>query len=123
MTKALRGLILDYGQVLTYAQPPEVVTTMARRARVEEGLFVDAYWQHRRAYDLGLTAPKYWGRVLDTCGIVAVASGADGAATVGALIDADAQSGLTFRESMWAWPEASARPVAGQRFCRTASTP
>lgn len=101
MGNALRGLILDYGQVLTYAQPPDVVTTMARRAMVEEGLFVDAYWQHRRAYDLGLTAPKYWARVLETCGIAAVAGDAGGAATVEALIDADAQSWLTFRESMW----------------------
>jgi putative hydrolase of the HAD superfamily len=101
MPNALRGLILDYGQVLTYAQPSTVVTTMAQRAKVEERLFVDAYWKHRREYDLGLSSPKYWARVLDTCGIAAVAGEAGDAATVEALIDADAQSWLTFRESMW----------------------
>lgn len=101
MTNALRGLILDYGQVLTYAQPATVITTMARRAKVEEGVFVDAYWKHRRAYDLGLTARKYWGRVLDTCAVATEGGDPDAAATVEALIDADAQSWLTFREAMW----------------------
>src|SRR5713101_855915 len=58
------GLILDYGNVLTYAQDQTWMDGAARRLGADAAAFRAAYWQHRHAYDADLTAAEYWGRVL-----------------------------------------------------------
>ena len=50
------GLILDFGEVLSYPQQEKDVAAMADVLHVEEARFRDAYWQSRRDYDLGLSA-------------------------------------------------------------------
>lgn len=88
------GLILDFGEVLTRAQPAHIVEHMARLARLPLDEFLARYWQHRLAYDGGLTGEAYWARVLDGAGGVPEAG-------VTELIEADAQSWCDFREEVW----------------------
>lgn len=97
---APRGLILDYGDVLSRPQRLDGLRTMAERLGVSADAFHAAYWQHRRAYDGGLPAAQYWGRVLETLGP------RDGEAATPAVVErlvaADVASWTDYREEMWA---------------------
>jgi putative hydrolase of the HAD superfamily len=87
------GLILDFGGVLTRAQPSHLVEEMARVAGLPIDDFQLRNWRHRGDYDGGLTGFEYWTRVLD---------GVDmSAATIAELIEADAASWSDFRPDMW----------------------
>src|SRR5579864_1520995 len=66
---------------------------MAALARLPPDQFLARYWQHRDAYDKGLSAAEYWRRVLD---------GLDVPETVGPqLMEADARSWSTYRAEVW----------------------
>jgi len=52
------GLILDFGEVLSYPQQEKDVAAMANVLHVDEARFRDAYWLSRREYDLGLPADE-----------------------------------------------------------------
>ena len=88
------GLILDFGEVLTRPQPQPVLEQMASLAGLPPGQFVSRYWQHRAAYDGGLTGTEYWTRVLD--GLPGLAP-----ETVPELIDLDVQSWSDYRAEVW----------------------
>ena len=88
-----KGLILDFGGVLTRAQPTDLVEEMARVAGLPIDDFQSRYWRHRGDYDGGLTGFEYWARVLDGVGV--------SVATIEQLIEADAASWSDFRPEMW----------------------
>ena len=93
------GLILDYGNVLTHTQDQAWMDPAARRLGADAAAFRAAYWEHRHAYDDGLTAAAYWDRVL-------AASRPDAGALVTAdlawLIDADIASWSVYHDEVWA---------------------
>lgn len=88
------ALILDFGEVLTRSQPPELVERMAGLAGMTLDDFARRYWRHRLAYDQGLTGAQYWGKVLDA---------ADGLPDelVARLVEADADSWSSYRPEVW----------------------
>ena len=61
---------------------------------VDRERFEQAYWRHRRAYDLGRRATDYWRDTLHDLGV------ADHA-VLESLIDLDVQSWTRYREPMW----------------------
>ena len=61
----IRHLLVDYGQVISTPLPEETITGLAALAGRPPGTFLDRYWHHRPAYDLGQPATEYWSRVLD----------------------------------------------------------
>jgi len=89
----VKGLILDFGEVLTRAQPLHLVEDMARLAGMAIDDFRARYWRHRADYDGGLTGIEYWARVLDGVDV--------SAATIEQLIEIDAASWSDFRPEVW----------------------
>ena len=57
-------LLVDYGMVISEAQPPQALQEMAALAGLELPAFVEGYWQHRPAYDRGAAARTYWSAVI-----------------------------------------------------------
>lgn len=94
--RGVRALILDFGGVLTYPQPDAIVQAMASRLAVNREVFERVYWQHRPAYDAGLSGPEYWQRVLAGLGWKA---GDD--ALIPRLIEQDVASWTAYREETW----------------------
>jgi putative hydrolase of the HAD superfamily len=92
-----RGLILDYGDVLSRPQRADSVAAMAARVRAGLDAFRAAYWAPRRQYDGGLPAAEYWQRVLGPLGV----SGAAAADLVPWLIARDVESWTDYREETW----------------------
>ena len=61
---SIRGLILDYGEVLSLPQPADALPGMAAAAQAAAQPFADAYWRYRGDYDRGMPATEYWQSVL-----------------------------------------------------------
>jgi len=59
-----RALLVDYGCVISRAQPQQAIAEMASVAELDVDEFVARYWEHRVAYDRGLDAGTYWSTVL-----------------------------------------------------------
>ena len=59
-----RQLLLDYGQVISTAQPTADVAALAELAGLGPAEFTRRYWTHRAGYDRGGTAHAYWTGVL-----------------------------------------------------------
>jgi putative hydrolase of the HAD superfamily len=98
---APRALILDYGNVLTFPQPPDVIEAMAGRLDVPVDAFVRAYWQHRHGYDLGdYTDHDYWRRVLTSLGRRTGETGEP--ELLDWLTARDGESWMRYREDVWA---------------------
>ena len=94
----LDALVLDYGEVLVRAQPPESVQRMAAVARLDEEDFRLRYWRWRLDYDRGvLSDAEYWRRVMDGGGIPAGEVESLGEA----LAAADYDSWSDYREEVW----------------------
>jgi len=67
---------------------------MAEIIGVDRERFEQAYWRHRRAYDLGRRATDYWRETLHDLGV-------SDHAVLESLIDLDVQSWTRYREPMW----------------------
>jgi len=67
---------------------------MAEIIGVDRERFEQAYWRHRRAYDLGRRATDYWRDALHDLGV-------GDHAVLESLIDLDVQSWTRYREPMW----------------------
>lgn len=96
-----RALILDYGQVLSHPQRPEVIPRMAQLLGVGAEEMARAYWAHRAAYDLDLPVGAYWRAVATDVG-----AGVPDDALCRQLIDLDIWSWTDYRESVWSLAQA-----------------
>ena len=97
---AISALILDYGNVLTLPQAPDVIQTMAARLGVTFEAFTTAYWVPRHGYDAGeYPAPEYWRRVLRSLG--RRPAQADEPALLDWLTERDADSWMRYRDEVW----------------------
>lgn len=92
------GLILDYGNVLSRVQDQTWMDEAARRLGADATAFRAAYWQHRHAYDDGLSAADYWRRVVTAARAAAPLAPGD----VAALIASDAASWSVYHDEVWA---------------------
>lgn len=95
-----RGLILDYGNVLTWPQDQAWMDAAAPRMGASPAAFRAAYWRHRHDYDADLPASEYWRRVI-------VAARPTGDGTVAEtdlrwLIGRDVESWCRYRHEAWA---------------------
>ena len=61
----IRRLLVDYGEVISAPLPEETITDLAALAGRPRAAFLDRYWHHRPAYDLGQPDTEYWSQVLD----------------------------------------------------------
>lgn len=59
-----KHLLVDFGEVISTAQPAVAVRGMAALMGMPTGTFAEQYWAHRAAYDLGQPAHEYWGDVV-----------------------------------------------------------
>jgi putative hydrolase of the HAD superfamily len=80
--------------VLSLPQDNDLVERMAANTGVDRERFEQAYWRHRRAYDLGRRATDYWRDTLHDLGV-------SDHAVLESLIDLDVQSWTRYREPMW----------------------
>ena len=70
MQGSVRGLVLDYGGVLTLSQDAASVQAMVEHLGVEEGLFRRVYRQRRPEFDAGrVSGEGYWRGVIGDCGL------------------------------------------------------
>ena len=60
----IRLLLVDYGEVISTPLPEGTITDLAALADQPRAVFLDRYWQHRPAYDLGQPPAEYWSEVL-----------------------------------------------------------
>ena len=66
----LRGVIFDYGMVLTGPPDAEAHDAMVRITGLPEDRFESLYWADRHAYDEGkLTGIAFWERLIDQAGL------------------------------------------------------
>lgn len=91
----IEALVLDYGGVLSLPQPNDWSQVVGQRLGVTADAFHGAYWQHREAYDAGLPAAEYWGRVLRYLGQ------SPQPANIETLIQMDVASWTRYREEVW----------------------
>jgi putative hydrolase of the HAD superfamily len=61
----IRHLLADYGEVISAPLTDSAITELAALADQPREVFLDGYWRHRPAYDLGQSAAGYWSLVLD----------------------------------------------------------
>lgn len=95
MLPMIRGLILDYGGVLSLPQRSEWLQAMAQQVGATTEAFRAAYWHHRQLYDSGLPATEYWRLVLSSLGL------SNPSAAVSSLIELDVASWTEYREEVW----------------------
>lgn len=78
-------LLLDFGEVISVAQPADEVAALAGLAGLPVAEFARRYWAHRPGYDRGGTALGYWTGILGA---------APGAALLRRLVALDVASWL-----------------------------
>src|SRR5690349_24083592 len=78
-------LLLDFGEVISVAQPAAEVAAVAGLAELPVAEFARRYWAHRPGYDAGGTALSYW---------TAILGAAPGAALLRRLVERDVASWL-----------------------------
>jgi putative hydrolase of the HAD superfamily len=67
---ALRGVIFDYGMVLSGPQDPEAHAALIRITGLPEAEFETVYWRDRHAYDEGkLTGLEFWQNINRDAGL------------------------------------------------------
>ena len=89
------ALILDYGEVLSHAMRPGAMALMASQVGTVDTELTQAYWRHRREYDLGMPVREYWALVTNDLG-VALDDG-----LLDALIAIDVDAWTDYRHEMW----------------------
>src|SRR4051812_25588689 len=67
--RALRAVILDFGEVLSYPPPRETIAAISDLLHVTPTHFREYYYAERQDYDRGvLTAEQYWHAVARDAG-------------------------------------------------------
>jgi putative hydrolase of the HAD superfamily len=93
----VRGVILDYGRVLSHPQRPAALERMADELGATAASLESAYWAHRPRYDLGLHAAEYWSLVARDLRPERPLT----PATIAALVELDVWSWTEYREEVW----------------------
>ena len=66
----IKGVVFDYGKVLSVDQPPSAVEEMAAICGVPLQSFLHGYWDYRLAYDRGdLDVKEYWQNRMRSVGV------------------------------------------------------
>jgi putative hydrolase of the HAD superfamily len=60
----IRHLLVDYGEVISAPLAESAVAELVDTAGQPRAVFLDSYWRHRPAYDLGQPPADYWSQVL-----------------------------------------------------------
>jgi putative hydrolase of the HAD superfamily len=89
------ALILDYGEVLSHPMRPGAMSLMASQLDTPDSELTQAYWRHRREYDLGMPVHEYWALVTGDLG-VALDDG-----LLHAVIAIDVDAWTDYRHEMW----------------------
>lgn len=59
----MRDLLVDFGEVISRPQPPELIAAMASTLALDLPSFTERYWEHRPEYDRGAAARTFWSQV------------------------------------------------------------
>lgn len=62
---APRTLLVDYAEVVTFAQPAAAIEAMADLLGLGQAIFVERYWRHRPPYDRGGSPRAFWSAVAE----------------------------------------------------------
>ena len=89
------ALILDYGEVLSYPMRPGAMALMASQLGTPDTALTQAYWHHRREYDLGMPVRDAWMLVTGELNVTLD----DGLFDTLVAIDVDAWT--NYRDEMW----------------------
>ncbi len=89
------ALILDYGEVLSHQMRPGAMALMASQLGTLDAELTQAYWRHRREYDLGMPVHDYWALVAQDLGAELDER------LVDALIAIDVDAWTDYRDEMW----------------------
>jgi len=89
------ALILDYGEVLSHPMRPGAMALIASQLGTPDTEMTQAYWRHRREYDLGMPARDYWTLVAQDLGVTLD----DG--LLNSLIAIDVDAWTDYRDEMW----------------------
>jgi len=94
----IRGVIFDYGMVLSNAQDPAAHTRLLEITGLDRAAFEDHYWRHRHEYDLGnLNGPAFWRRIAADAGFTLSEE------QVQELVEQDVLMWASLNEEMLAW--------------------
>lgn len=95
---AIRGVIFDYGMVLSNAQEPAAHQRLLEITGLPYAAFEEHYWRYRHAYDLGeMTGPEYWRKIKADTGITLTPE------QIEELVEQDVLMWATLNEEMLAW--------------------
>jgi putative hydrolase of the HAD superfamily len=98
---AIRGVIFDYGMVLSNAQDPAAHQRLLEITGLGHAVFEEHYWRYRHEYDLGhLNGATYWQRILTDTGVML------GTDQIEELIEQDVLMWATLNEEMLVWAAA-----------------
>jgi putative hydrolase of the HAD superfamily len=111
-----KGILFDYGKVLSLPQNPASVRRMERLAGLSPDEFRRGYWGLREEYDRGvLRGRDFWGRLIDSRGEPL------GEERLRQLIDADLRSWMDLNEPVLRW--ALGLPGRGLRIAVLSNMP
>ncbi len=97
----IRGVIFDYGMVLSNAQDPSAHQRLLEITGLAHAQFEEHYWRYRVAYDEGqLNGVTYWQRILEDTGVRLADD------RIEELIEQDVLMWATLNEEMLAWAAA-----------------
>ena len=94
----IRGVIFDYGMVLTNAQDPAAHQRLMEISGLSRVVFEEHYWRYRHAYDLAeMDGPTYWRQIAADTGVTLAPEQVD------ELVEQDVLMWATLNEEMVAW--------------------
>lgn len=93
----IRGVIFDYGMVLSQAADPDAHARMVETSGLGVEEFDRHYWANRHTYDLGLKGSHYWAKVARDAGTTFSPE------QVETLIENDVLMWTSVNEEMLAW--------------------
>lgn len=94
---AIRGIIFDYGMVISNPADPVAHDRMVSISGLSKREFDQCYWKSRHSYDLGMTGKAYWQKVASDAG-TSFTSG-----QINDLIESDILMWTSLNEQMLAW--------------------
>lgn len=94
---AIRGVIFDYGMVISNPADPAAQDRMIAVSGLSREELDRCYWKHRHDYDLGLTGQVFWQKVASDAGISFTPE------QISDLIESDILMWTSLNEEMLAW--------------------